>query len=65
MGAGKTCLTSTEFALDNRQLSIVLHVEGGKTMLCVSSGVVTRLVRSYLLPFYKRCLSFVLVDCNI
>ncbi len=33
-------------------------------MLHFSSGVVTRLVQSYLLPFHKRCLSFVLV-CSI
>lgn len=53
-----TCLTSTEFALDNRQLSIVSYAYTTawkrKTMPYFSGGVVTRLVQSYLLPFHKR-----------
>lgn len=39
--------------------------EKQKTMPHFSGGVVTRLVQSYLLPFHKRCLSFVLVCSNI
>lgn len=69
MGVGMTCLTSTEFALDNRQLSFVLYVYTmawkKNTVLHISGGVVTRLVRFYLLPFHKRSLSFVLVCSNI
>lgn len=69
MWVAKTCLTSTEFALDNRQLSFVLYVYTmawkKNTMLHISGGVVTRLVRFYLLPFHKPSLSFVLVCSNI
>lgn len=70
MGVGTTCLTSMEFAPDNRQLSNVLYVhttawKKKKTMPCVSGGVVRRLVRFYLLPFHKCCLSFVLVCSHI
>lgn len=66
MGVGTTCLTSTEFALDNRQLSLFcMCTQQHERKNNVSGGVVTRLVQSYLLPFHKCCLSFVHVCSNI
>lgn len=69
MRAVTTCLTSTEFALDNRRLSIVSYVNTTawkRKQCCASLAVLSQALFGLTCSHYtQRCLSSALVCSNI